>query len=65
MEKKNSISRRNFFSGLGVAAVAGAAIKITQTVSPPDAANSTPTELEGDGYRLTEHIKKYYRSTTI
>lgn len=65
MEKKEILTRRSFFSGLGLAAAAGAAIKITQTVVPPNTATPVPAEPEGDGYRLTEHIKKYYRSTTI
>jgi hypothetical protein len=25
----------------------------------------TPAEPEGTGYRLTEHVKKYYRTTTL
>jgi hypothetical protein len=30
----------------------------------PEAADK-PAEPQGDGYRLTEHVKKYYRTTTI
>ena len=65
MEKKNVTTRRSFFSGLGLAVAAGAAIKITQTIAPPNTATPVSNEPDGDGYRLTEHIKKYYRSTTI
>ena len=64
MEKKNLIGRRSFFAGLGVAAVAGVAAKLQQSVSPPAAA-ATTVEPSGDGYRLTEHIKKYYRTTNV
>ena len=65
MEKKPIITRRSFFSGLGLVAAAGAAIKVSQTVSLPNTDASAQAEPEGTGYRLTEHVKKYYRTTTI
>jgi hypothetical protein len=61
---KQKIARRTFFAGLGAAAAAGLAVKLS-----PKAVTSTPAitpeEPAGDGYRLTSHIKKYYRTTTI
>jgi hypothetical protein len=65
MEKKNIITRRSFFSGLGLVAAAGVAIKVSQTVSMPKAITPAQDDPGGDGYRLTEHVKKYYRTTTI
>lgn len=67
MDRKNIISRRTFFSGLGLAAAGAAVVKLTRTIPTPasEVAPSVPDEPSGDGYRLTEHIKKYYRSTTI
>jgi hypothetical protein len=65
MDKKNVIARRTFFSGLGVVAAAAAALKLAHRIPSSDSATAAQNEPEGDGYRLTEHIKKYYRSTTI
>jgi hypothetical protein len=64
MAEQNKIARRSFFAGLGLVAAAGvAATKLSPKVVTSGAA--TPTEPEGDSYRLSEHIKKYYRTTTI
>ena len=67
MDRKNVITRRTFFSGLGLAAAGAAVFKLTRAIPTPDSdvAHPVPDEPSGDGYRLTEHIKKYYRSTTI
>jgi hypothetical protein len=63
MAEHTKIARRTLFAGLGLAAVAGIAAKLTPK-SPPIEAAVAPDK-EPDSYRLTEHIKKYYRSTTI
>ncbi len=66
MSEKSNIPRRSFFAGLGLIAAAGVAVKLA-----PESATSaltnviSPQEPEGDSYRLTEHVKKYYRTTTI
>lgn len=64
MSEQNKIARRTFFAGLGIAAAAGVAAKL---ISKPVPATAEPAaaEPQGDGYRLTEHIKKYYRTTTL
>jgi hypothetical protein len=64
MAEQNKIARRSFFAGLGLVATAGIAAKLApKTVTP--IAESASAEPQGDGYRLTEHVKKYYRTTTI
>ena len=64
MAEQKKIGRRTFFAGLGLAAAAGVAVKaagIQQT-----AQSAVPAEPDqGDKYRLSEHVKKYYRTTTI
>lgn len=62
-QNKEKGGRRNFLTGLGLLASAGVAAKLSSPsagTAPP-----TPSEPAGDGYRLTEHVKKYYRTTTI
>jgi len=64
MSTQSNSGRRSFFAGMGALAAAGIAAKIAN--SPPD--TTPPAEAEpppGNGYRLTEHIKKYYRTTKI
>ena len=65
-KQQSRLSRRSFFAGLGAVAAAGTAAKLLPQ-SPQaltDSAVAAP-EPTGDSYRLTEHVKKYYRTTTI
>ncbi len=64
MSTQSRSGRRSFFTSMGALAAAGVAAKMAS--SPPVAA--PPAEAEpppGTGYRLTDHIKKYYRTTKI
>lgn len=64
MSTQSNSGRRSFFTGMGTLAAAGIAAKMAG--SPPGA--TPPAEAEpppGNGYRLTEHVKKYYRTTKI
>lgn len=64
MSQQSKTTRRRFFAVLGGAAAAGVAVKLAS--SAPPAVNAAPAqEAQGNGYRLTDHIKKYYRTTTI
>ena len=63
MNQQPKTARRSFFALLGGAAAVGVAAKLAPR-TPPISADQ-PTDAAGDGYRLTEHIKKYYRTTTI
>lgn len=65
MADTNKITRRTFFSGLGLVAVAGVAVKVSSAVPAGEVLDAVIPEPVGDGYRLTEHVKKYYRTTTI
>ena len=63
MAEQEKIARRRFFGALGLVATTAAALKLsTETVASE---TSKPAEPAGDGYRLSEHVKKYYRTTTI
>lgn len=65
-ESQPKASRRGFFVSASVAgaAVVGAGWVGTQTsVQPTVPAAPPPTR--GGGYRLSEHVKRYYRTTRI
>jgi len=64
MAEQEKIARRSFFAGLGLIAAAGAAARLAVPVASETAA-AQPAEPEGKNCRLTEHVKKYYRTTTI
>lgn len=59
------IKRRSLLGGLGVATAGLFALKAAPVVQEKIEALTAPAEPEGTGYRLTEHVKKYYRTTTI
>ncbi|MDO8298447.1 hypothetical protein [Lacisediminimonas sp.] len=64
MADQKTTGRRKFFAGLGLAAAAGVAVKVAGIQQTTEAA--APAEPDhGDKYRLSEHVKKYYRTTTI
>jgi hypothetical protein len=64
MTEQKKIARRGFFAGLGLIAAAGAAVKLAPSAAV-EALADQPDEPEGKSYRLSEHVKKYYRTTTI
>lgn len=64
MAEQTKIARRSFFAGLGLVAAAGVAVKLAPSTAV-EAITAEPAEPEGKSYRLTEHVKKYYRTTTI
>ncbi len=64
MSTQSNSGRRTFFAGMGALAAAGIAAKIASSL--PETKPSAETEPPpGNGYRLTDHIQKYYRTTKI
>jgi len=64
-DPKTPLSRRRVFAGAGTL---GALATVLPGVTKPDAAPapSEPTaEPPQTGYRLTEHIERYYRTTRV
>ena len=59
-DRKTAISptRREFFKTAGLGAVAGVAAGVVSQPAPAQAAEATPQQ--GQGYRETEHVKRYY-----
>lgn len=64
MSQQSKAARRGFFALLGGAAAVGVAAKFAPKVPVTEAAETT-TDTQSAGYRLSEHVKKYYRTTTI
>lgn len=63
-----NVSRRVLFAGAGTAGLLAAAAGLTTKVSPDSEALATepkPAPERGGGYSLSEHVKRYYRTTRL
>lgn len=63
-------ARRGFLLGAGAAAGAAGAAALTlgkgpQVVASEVAAAATPEPVRGQGYHVTDHIRKYYETTKV
>lgn len=63
------LSRRTMFAGAGAAGTVAAVASLFPT-PPKDSADadkdaSLPAPSRGGGYRLSEHVKQYYKTTRI
>lgn len=66
MSTQEKTARRTFLAGLGAAAAASVAAKLaSQAADAPPPADAAPADPPGPGYRLTQHIQKYYRTTRL
>lgn len=67
-ESKPKSSRRGFMLGAAVAGAATAAVVTLPKVQgeeSPQAETQPPAPANGGGYRVTEHVKRYYKTTLI
>lgn len=67
-ESKPKPSRRGFMLGAAVAGAATAAVVTLPKVQDEGTAQAEPTPpapANGGGYRVTEHVKRYYKTTLI
>lgn len=65
MSESTRISRRHFLFAAGAGGAAATALVATRkdgAIAPSDKAKTPPV---GNGYRLTEHISNYYRTTKV
>ena len=63
----NKISRRNLFAGatgVGAVALAASLVPGLRGTEQP-AVGSAPAPAKGGGYRLSDHVKQYYKTTTV
>jgi len=66
-QPQSKLSRRTLFAGAGVAgAVAATATVLPSLVQQTHGAPPTKQPpSQGGGYQLTEHVKRYYKSTLV
>ncbi len=66
-QTQGKLSRRTLFAGAGtVGAVATvASLMPTTQLSQPVAQESKPAPTKGGGYHLSEHVKRYFKTTLI
>ena len=59
------IGRRSVVAGAGIAGVAAVAATALQggVATAPAAAGAAAAEVPGEGYRLSEHVRRYYETT--
>ena len=67
-ESQAKPSRRGFMMGAAIAGAATAAVVTlpkTDTPEAPAAGKNPPAPEKGGGYRVTEHVKRYYKTTLV
>lgn len=68
-ESQNKPSRRGFMLGAAVAGAATAAVatlpRSPVTPEAATAAETPPPPANGGGYHVSEHVKRYYKTTLV
>ncbi len=61
------LSRRNLVAGAGAAGAAAAAVALLplQQAAAPVAAAAGVADTAAEGYRLTEHVQRYYQTARV
>ena len=63
-EKKSQLSRRNFLLTMSAGGAATAAAIVARNASSP-AASGSKDKRATSGYKVSEHINNYYRTTKV
>ena len=64
-DTQNRPARRNFLLGASAASIAGAATLMTVKKPESTVKTSKAGVPAGKGYQLSEHVRNYYRTTTV
>ena len=67
-ESQHKPSRRGFMMGAAVAGAATAAVVSlpkSATPEPTPVTETPPAPSKGGGYRVSEHVKRYYKTTRV
>ena len=61
------LSRRTLFAGAGTVGAVAAAASLIPSIQPAEqaAAPLKPPPANGGGYSLSEHVKRYYKTTLV
>jgi hypothetical protein len=64
---RTKLNRRRFLKAMGAGTAGAAAVALTKTSVPQQTAPATSDDigLKETRYRLTEHIRNYYRTTQV
>ncbi|MCG6876602.1 MAG: twin-arginine translocation signal domain-containing protein [Betaproteobacteria bacterium] len=62
---KTKRSRRNFLVAVGAGTAATVAAVAAKTVAPASEEASKTAGGQSTGYQVTEHVRKYYRTTLV
>ena len=65
MKTAKTANRRKFLFAAGLGGVGAAAAVVTATSKTKAAPGSAPAVDKASGYRVTEHIEKYYKTTKV
>ncbi|HUL95354.1 MAG TPA: twin-arginine translocation signal domain-containing protein [Usitatibacter sp.] len=66
MKTRSSTNRRKFLLAAGLGGAGAAAVAIGRVKQhPPQSAQASVEGVEPTGYRSTEHIEKYYKTTKV
>ena len=65
MKTAKTTNRRKFLLAAGLGGAGAAAAVVTATTKAKPAAGDVPSVDKATGYRLTEHIEKYYKTTKV
>ena len=63
-QKKSTLSRRNFLLTVGAGGAATAAAIVAKTAAPGNPA-AAKDKRATRGYKVSEHIENYYRTTKV
>ena len=62
---KTKRSRRNFLVAVGAGSAATVAAVAAKTVAPVSEAAPKSADAKSSGYKVTDHVRKYYRTTLV
>jgi hypothetical protein len=65
MKTAKTTNRRNFLLAAGLGGAGAAAALVTAQSKTEAAPGAQPAKDKASGYRLTEHIEKYYKTTEV
>lgn len=60
-----NLKRRGFLLALGAGGAGAAAVAVQKISGPIESGDTAAAQADSKGYRLTEHVKRYYRTMKI